>query len=164
MARPAAQYSVYRSNRRLPGHLYVSYTRKSTNGQTTRVSGQRVFPDAIFDRYGTSGQVCYISISTSELLLLTTGDMVNMLDKIPAISSGAVKPHIIIRVATGPDTPVHPGHQHVGNYAQAFKRMFDDIEVVELNAPEHIMEEYKYAYEHPGAYLIVEHGNLYGPK
>jgi hypothetical protein len=42
--------------------------------------------------------------------------------------------------------------------------MFDDIEVVELNAPEHIMEEYKYAYEHPGAYLIVEHGNLYGPK
>jgi hypothetical protein len=90
--------------------------------------------------------------------------MVNMLDKIPAISSGAVKPHIIIRVATGPDTPVHPGHQHVGNYAQAFKRMFDDIEVVELNAPEHIMEEYKYAYEHPGAYLIVEHGNLYGPK
>ena len=65
----------------------------------------------------------YIPISVyprQNFLLLATGDMVNMLDKIPAISEGKVNPHIIIRVASGPYKPVHPGHQHIGNYAEAF--------------------------------------------
>ncbi len=96
-------------------------------------------------------------------LLLAVGDMVNMLDKIRPISNNKVNPHIIIRVATGPDTPVHPGHQHVGNYANAFRSMLSWVRVVELNEPEEIFATYKTAYEVGGAWLIIEHGNMYNP-
>lgn len=99
-------------------------------------------------------------------LLLATSDMVNMLDKIPAISSGGVIPKMIIRVASGPDSPVHPGHQHVGNYAEAFKKMFTWIDVIELEEPEEIFPAYKHALEREDnmATLLIEHGNYYNEK
>jgi pyruvate/2-oxoglutarate/acetoin dehydrogenase E1 component len=106
----------------------------------------------------------YIPISVyprQNFLLLATGDMVNMVDKVPAISEGRQIPHMIIRVAVGPDTPVHPGHQHVGNYAEAFRQMFTKIQVWELNQIENIFVTYKIAYENPGVHLIIEHGNKY---
>src|SRR3989338_9076367 len=88
----------------------------------------------------------YLPISVyprQNFLLLATADMVNMLDKIPVISSHQLVPKVIIRVASGPDAPVHPGHQHVDNYAEAFRKMFSQIEVVELNQPEEIFPAYK---------------------
>ncbi len=67
-------------------------------------------------------------------LLLAMSDLVNLLDKLPVISSGAVRPKVIIRTASGPTRPMFPGHQHVGNYAEAFRRMLTSVRVVELNA------------------------------
>jgi len=75
----------------------------------------------------------YIPISVyprQNFLLIATSDMVNMLDKIPAISCGELVPRIIIRVAAGPYKPVHPGHQHVGNFTQGFKKLFSWIDIV----------------------------------
>ncbi len=111
----------------------------------------------------------YVPISVyprQNFLLLATADMVNMLDKIPAISDNQVLPKIIIRVAAGPYKPVHPGHQHVGNYAEGFKKMFSWIEVIELEEPEDIFPTYKYALEREDnkATLIIEHGNYYNDK
>lgn len=111
----------------------------------------------------------YIPISVyprQNFLLLATADMVNMLDKIPAISSKEVLPKMIIRVASGPDSPVHPGHQHVGNYADAFRKMFTWIDVIELEEPEEIFPAYKHALERKDnkATLLIEHGNYYGQK
>lgn len=111
----------------------------------------------------------YVPISVyprQNFLLLATGDMVNMLDKIPAISSDRVLPRILIRVASGPDTPVHPGHQHVGNYAEAFRKLFSWIDVVELNEPEDIFPAYRHALEREDgrATVLIEHGNFYGQK
>ncbi len=111
-----------------------------------------------------AGDVVISVYPRQNFLLLATGDMVNMLDKIPAITENKVTPHIIIRVATGPDSPVHPGHQHIGNYSRAFKAMFTNIKVIELNIPEEIYPTYLSAYENPGAYLIIEHGNFYSTK
>jgi hypothetical protein len=92
--------------------------------------------------------------------------MVNMLDKIPAISSNQLPTKVIIRVAAGPDSPVHPGHQHVGNYAEAFRKMFTAIDVVEVNEPEEIFPAYKNAFERDDnkSTLLIEHGNFYGQK
>lgn len=111
----------------------------------------------------------YIPISVyprQNFLLLATADMVNMLDKIPAISDNQVLPRIIIRVAVGPDTPVHPGHQHVGNYADGFRKMFSWIDVVEVEEPEDIFPAYKKALEREDAKstMIIEHGNYYSQK
>ena len=111
----------------------------------------------------------YIPISVyprQNFLLLGTADMVNMIDKIPAISANELLPKILIRVAVGPDAPVHPGHQHVGNYADAFRKLFHWIEVVELNEPEDIFPAYKRALERSDnrATLLIEHGNYYQQK
>ncbi len=111
----------------------------------------------------------YIPISVyprQNFLLLATADMVNMIDKIPAISSNGLCPKILIRVAVGPDEPVHPGHQHVGNFAAAFRKLFSWIEVVEINEPEDIFPAYKHALERKDnkTTLMIEHGNYYGQK
>ncbi|OGX36429.1 MAG: hypothetical protein A3C36_02965 [Omnitrophica WOR_2 bacterium RIFCSPHIGHO2_02_FULL_52_10] len=111
----------------------------------------------------------YIPISVyprQNFLLIATADMVNMLDKLPAISANAVRPKMIIRVATGPDAPVHPGHQHVGNYAEAFRRMMNWVDVIELEEPEEIFPAYKHALEREDnkATMLIEHGNYYNEK
>ena len=111
----------------------------------------------------------YIPISVyprQNFLLIATADMVNMLDKIPAISSKELLPKVLIRVAVGPDSPVHPGHQHVGNYAEGFRRMFNWIEVVELNEPAEIFPAYKHALERSDgrSTLVIELGNYYNQK
>lgn len=111
----------------------------------------------------------YVPISVyprQNFLLLATGDMANLVDKIPAISAGQWVPRILVRVAVGPDAPVHPGHQHVGNYAEAFRRMFQWIDVVELDEPEQIFPAYKHALEREDrrSTLLIEHGNYYQQK
>ena len=111
----------------------------------------------------------YVPISVyprQNFLLMAAADIANMLDKIPAISSQQLLPRVIIRVATGPDTPIHPGHQHVGNYAQAFRKMFSWVEVVELDEPQDIFPAYKNALERPDSKstLLIEHGNFYNQK
>ena len=111
----------------------------------------------------------YIPISVyprQNFLLLATGDMSNMVDKMAAISMNQWLPKILIRVATGPDAPVHPGHQHVGNYAEAFRKLFSTIEVVELNEPAEIFPAYKFALERADnkCTILIEHGNFYNQK
>lgn len=108
---------------------------------------------------------CVVSVYPRQnFLLLATGDMVNMADKIKDISNGKLNPHLIIRVAVGPDTPVHPGHQHIGDYGDAFKIMFKNTKVYKIEEAEEVYPIYKQAYENPGLYLIIETGNFYGQK
>ena len=106
----------------------------------------------------------YVPISLyprQNFLLLATSDLVNLLDKLPAMSNGAVKPKMIIRTASGPTKPIFPGHQHVGNFAGALGWMLEWVEIVELSEPEQTMPAYRDAYERDGATLIIEHGDLY---
>ncbi len=111
----------------------------------------------------------YIPVSVyprQNFLLLATGDMANMLDKLPEVTEGKWPVKVIIRVATGPDFPVHPGHQHIGNYAEALRRMFTAIDVVELDTAESIFPAYKQALERTDgkSTLIIEHGNYYNEE
>mgnify|MGYP001586547516 FL=1 len=93
-------------------------------------------------------------------LLLSASDLVNLLDKLPVMSSDQVKPKVIIRTASGPTKPLFPGHQHVGNYADAFRQMLTWVKIVELNSAKEILSTYQQAYERDGATLVIEHGDL----
>ena len=111
----------------------------------------------------------YVPISVyprAEFSLAATGDMSNMIDKMPAISGNTVLAQVPDPGGNGPDQPVHPGHQHVGNFAEAFGKLFHWIEVVELNEPEEIFPAYKHALERKDARatLLIEHGNFYNQK
>ena len=111
----------------------------------------------------------YVPISVyprQNFMLLATSDLVNMLDKIPVISLHKALPRMIIRVATGPYKPIHPGHQHVGNYAEALRKMLTWVEVVELEEPNQIFPAYQKALERSDskATILIEHGNYYNEK
>ena len=111
-----------------------------------------------------TGQCVIAVYPRQNFLLLATGDMVNMVDKVKDISTKQLNPHIIIRVATGPQAPVHPGHQHIGDYGFGLQSMFKNIVVLRIQEPKDAMIMYGFAYENPGQYLIIEDGNSYGPK
>ena len=109
--------------------------------------------------------MCVISVYPRQnFLLLATGDMVNMVDKIDDISNHQLNPHLIIRVAIGPDTPVHPGHQHINDYSFGLQSMFKHITVLRIEEPDQAQPIYEFAYNNPGQYLIIETGNFYGQK
>lgn len=97
-------------------------------------------------------------------LMLAMGDMANIVDKMSEMYGKY--PKVIIRSAVGPDAPVHPGHQHIGDYTEAFKKMFKNLEVIKLENPEDVYPAYEKAVDpsNPKSYLIIEVGNYYNQK
>lgn len=93
-------------------------------------------------------------------LLLASDQLVNHLDKLSAITDGAYKPKVIIRVAVGVRFPVDPQEQHVGDFTDAFKMMLKNIEVIKLTKEEDILPAYIKAYERDdgiSTILVEEH-------
>lgn len=98
-------------------------------------------------------------------LMLAIGDMANIVDKMCDLYS-AKYPKVIIRSAVGPDAPVHPGHQHVGDYTEGLSKIFKNIEVIRLENPEDIFPAYQKALDPSNlkSYLMIEVGNYYNEK
>lgn len=98
-------------------------------------------------------------------LMLALGDLSNIVDKMEEIYKKKY-PKVIIRSAVGPDSPVHPGAQHIGDFTEAFQKIFKNIEVVRLDNPEDVFPTYQKALDpaNPKSYLIIEVGNYYGQK
>jgi pyruvate/2-oxoglutarate/acetoin dehydrogenase E1 component len=95
-------------------------------------------------------------------LLLATNQLVNHLDKIPQYS--AYTPKVIIRTSIGSQRPLHPQHQHVGDYTEAFKRMMTYVDVVRLDHTEDIFPAYEWATRNPRSTILVEWGDYYNEK
>lgn len=97
-------------------------------------------------------------------LLLATNQVVNHLDKIPAMSDFPCK--AIIRTSIGSERPLHPYHQHVGDFTEVFQKMCKNIEVIRCDEPEDIFPAYQKAYERTDgkSTLIVEFGDYYNEK
>ncbi|MDH4469329.1 MAG: hypothetical protein QE271_14820 [Bacteriovoracaceae bacterium] len=110
----------------------------------------------------------YIPISVYprlNFLMLAMGDLSNIVDKLPDLYPKKF-PKIIIRSSVGPDSPVHPSHQHVGDFTEGFKKIFNHLEVVKLENPEDIFPTYEKALnpDNPKSYLLIEVGNYYSQK
>lgn len=86
-------------------------------------------------------------------LILATNQLVNHLDKMQA--------HVIVRVGVGSTEPLHPGPQHVGNFATAFELMCPDTYLAVLGTPEKIVPEYRAALKRDGPSILVEIADLY---
>ena len=99
-------------------------------------------------------------------LLCATNQLVNHVDKYPLISDGAIAPSLIIRTSVGSERPLFPGHQHIGNYSEAFRLMLSNVEVIELFEPAQVKEAYMYAYERTDrkSTILVEFGDFYNEK
>ena len=75
-------------------------------------------------------------------LLMGTDQIINHLDKFKSMSNGKLTPKVIIRVAVGSEKPVDPQCQHKGNFAEAFRNMTTNTEIIELIEPEDILPAY----------------------
>lgn len=99
-------------------------------------------------------------------LLLAANQIVNHLDKVKIMSSGGFTPKVIIRTSIGSQRPLHPQHQHIGDFTAGFKAMCDTIDIIRLDEPEQIFESYQYAYERTDnrSTILVEWGDYYNEK
>ena len=99
-------------------------------------------------------------------LLLAVNQLVNHLDRLPRISDNSYTTKVIIRTGIGSEKPLHPQHQHVGDFTDAFRLIFQNIDIIKLEEPEDIFPAYKHALERIDGRqtLIVEYGDYYNEK
>jgi pyruvate/2-oxoglutarate/acetoin dehydrogenase E1 component len=131
--------------------LEMPVTEDMQMGMTIGLAIDGVFPVSIFPRWN--------------FLLLATNQIVNHLDKIPKMATIPYNPKLIIRTAIGSERPLHPQHQHVGDYTEVFRVMCPNINVIRLDTPEQIFDAYVHAYIHTDKPTIfVEWGDYYNEK
>jgi len=121
-------------------------------GMTTGLALQGKLPVSIFPRWN--------------FILLATNQLVNHLDKISDMSDGGYQPKAIIRTSIGSERPLHPGHQHIGDYTEAYRSMLHNVEVIRLEEPEEVFPAYEKARNRNDgkSTILVEYGDYYHEK
>ena len=99
-------------------------------------------------------------------LLCATNQLVNHVDKYKLMSDGLISPSIIIRTSVGSERPLFPGHQHIGNYSDAFRSILYNVDVIELQETDQIVPSYQHAYNRTDgkSTILVEFGDYYNEK
>jgi pyruvate/2-oxoglutarate/acetoin dehydrogenase E1 component len=121
-------------------------------GMTTGMALTGLVPVSIFPRWN--------------FLLCAINQLVNHLDKIQVMSNGGYKAKAIIRTGIGSQRPLHPQHQHVGDFTEALRAMCSTIEVIRLDEPADVFPAYERALlrEDGRSTILVEYGDYYGEK
>jgi pyruvate/2-oxoglutarate/acetoin dehydrogenase E1 component len=121
-------------------------------GMTTGMALAGLVPVSIFPRWN--------------FLLCGLSQLVNHLDKLEAMSGGRYRAKAVLRTSIGSERPLHPQHQHVGDYTAALRAMCTTIEVIRLDEPEQIFPAYERALlrDDGRSTLIVEYGDYYSEK
>ena len=113
-----------------------------------------------------AGQIPVSIFPRWNFLLLAANQIVNHLDKFHLMSNGGYRPKVIIRTGIGSERPLHPQHQHIGDFTEAFCLMCVNIDVIRLDEPEEIFPAYEKALmrEDGKSTLLVEWGDFYNEK
>ncbi len=99
-------------------------------------------------------------------LLLAVNQIVSHLDKFQAMTNGGYRPKVILRTSIGSQRPMHPQHQHIGDFTKPFRQMCSTIEVIRCDHARQIFPAYKKALlrDDGRSTLIVEWGDYYNEK
>jgi len=121
-------------------------------GMTTGMALAGLIPVSIFPRWN--------------FLLCAINQLVNHLDKIQVMSNAGYRTNAIIRTGIGSQRPLHPQHQHVGDFTEALRAMCSTIELIRLDEPEEIYPAYERALlrDDGRSTILVEYGDYYGEK
>ena len=125
-------------------------------GMTTGMALAGLVPVSIFPRWN--------------FLLCGLSQLVNHLDKLDVMSNGGGKggyrAKAIVRTSIGAQRPLHPQHQHVGDYTDALRLLCTTVEVIRLDEPDDIFPAYERALlrDDGRCTLIVEYGDYYSEK
>jgi pyruvate/2-oxoglutarate/acetoin dehydrogenase E1 component len=132
--------------------LELPVTEEMQLGMSTGLALAGHLPVSIFPRWN--------------FLLLAVNQIVNHLDKLSIMSNGGYQPKVIIRTGIGSERPLHPQHQHVGDFTEAFRLMCNNIEVIRLDEPHEVFPAYTKALNRQDgkSTIIVEYGDYYSEK
>ena len=121
-------------------------------GMTLGISMNKSVPISIFPRLN--------------FLICGINQLVNHIDKFKHMAPTWQNKNIIIRSSIGSERPLFPQHQHIGDFSLAISLLAPNINVIKLDNPEHIVSEYKKAYNAPKGTvsLLIEHGDFYNEK
>ena len=121
-------------------------------GMSLGMGLHRLIPVTIFPRWN--------------FLLLAINQLVNHVDKARVMSNGGYDPKIIIRTGIGSERPLHPQHQHIGDFTDAIRKMCTTIEVIRLKEPEDIFPAYEKSLLRDDGRntILVEYGDYYNEK
>jgi len=121
-------------------------------GITTGLALDSNIPISIFPRWN--------------FLLLAMNQLINHLDKINIMSNNGFKTKVIIRTGVGSQRPLHPQHQHIGDFTDAVRKMCSTIDVISLNKAEDIFPAYEKALNRKDGRntILVEFGDYYNEK
>ena len=99
-------------------------------------------------------------------LICATNQLVNHLDKLPIITDGEVTPNLIIRTSVGSERPLFPGHQHIGNMTEGYRKLLSSVEIIELIEADDIFKSYQKAFKRKDgkSTILVEFGDFYNEK
>ena len=99
-------------------------------------------------------------------LLLAANQLINHLDKFEVMSQGDFKTKVIIRTSIGSQRPLHPQHQHVGDFTEAFKKVLSTVDIIRLEEPKDVMPGYEKALQRDDgkSTILVEYGDYYNEK
>jgi len=99
-------------------------------------------------------------------LLLAMNQLINHLDKVNVMSNNGFDVKAIIRTGVGSQRPLHPQHQHIGDFTDAVKKMCTSIDIIKLNDAEDIFPSYEKALNRKDgkSTLLVEFGDYYNEK
>ncbi len=132
--------------------LELPVTEEMQMGMSTGLSLTGYVPVCIYPRWN--------------FLLLAVNQIVNHLDKLPIVSNDGYHPKVIIRTGIGSERPLHPQHQHIGDFTEAFRLMCKTVEVIRLDEPEQIFPAYQHALEREDgrSTIVVEYGDYHSEK
>jgi pyruvate/2-oxoglutarate/acetoin dehydrogenase E1 component len=113
-----------------------------------------------------TGQVPVSIFPRWNFLLCAMSQLVNHLDKMQVMSNGGYEVKAIVRTGIGSQRPLHPQHQHVGDFTDAVRAMCTTIEVIRLEEPFEIFPAYEKALmrDDGRSTILVEYGDFYGEK
>ena len=113
-----------------------------------------------------AGQIPVSIYPRWNFLVLAMNQIVNHLDKFALMSNGRYQPKVIIRTGIGSERPLHPQHQHVGDFTSAIRSMCSTIEVIRLDEPADVFPAYEKALlrDDGRSTIVVEYGDYYGEK
>lgn len=121
-------------------------------GMTTGLALAGMVPVSIFPRWN--------------FLLCAMSQLINHLDKLDDMGCSGFKAKAIVRTGIGSERPLHPQHQHIGDFTDAVRSMSRSLDVIRLDEPADVFPAYQRALlrDDGRSTLLVEWGDFYSEK
>ena len=99
-------------------------------------------------------------------LLYGINQLINHIDKYNVMVGRTNDIKAIIRTGIGSQRPLHPQHQHIGDFTESIEKMCTTIDIIKLIEPEDVFPAYEKAFNRNDGRntIIVEYGDFYSEK